>query len=83
MDLLSRGAHESTGPETSVDKLLAIRTEQQLGQTALQLMTANICKGEDADWLYDYLRSRAASIYGGTEQIQKNLVATRIVGLPR
>ena len=33
--------------------------------------------------MYHYFRSRAASIYGGTEQIQKNIVAQRILGMPR
>jgi hypothetical protein len=32
--------------------------------------------------LSTYLYSRAQSVMGGTEQIQKNLIATRILGLP-
>jgi alkylation response protein AidB-like acyl-CoA dehydrogenase len=30
-----------------------------------------------------YLYSRAASVYGGSEQIQKNIIAQRMLGLPR
>jgi alkylation response protein AidB-like acyl-CoA dehydrogenase len=71
------------GAETSVDKLLMIRTEQRLGHAALQLLGSSICQGEDQDWAFNYLHSRAASIYGGTEQIQKGIVATQILGLPR
>ena len=38
----------------------------------------------DADdtWLKVYLYSRAQSVMGGTSQIQKNIIATRILGLP-
>ena len=36
----------------------------------------------DDTWLKVYLYSRAQSVMGGTSQIQRNLVATRILGLP-
>jgi alkylation response protein AidB-like acyl-CoA dehydrogenase len=36
----------------------------------------------DETWLKVYLYSRAQSVMGGTSQIQRNLVATRILGLP-
>jgi len=38
--------------------------------------------GEDA-WYNRYLRSRATTILGGTAQIQRNILATRILGLGR
>ncbi|MDQ2649957.1 MAG: acyl-CoA dehydrogenase, partial [Actinomycetota bacterium] len=38
--------------------------------------------GADDTWLKTYLYSRAQSVMGGTSQIQRNLVATRILGLP-
>jgi alkylation response protein AidB-like acyl-CoA dehydrogenase len=34
-------------------------------------------------WWSSYFRSRPASVYGGTEQIQRNIVAQRILGMPR
>jgi alkylation response protein AidB-like acyl-CoA dehydrogenase len=34
-------------------------------------------------WVRDHYYSRAASIYGGTAQIQRNIVAERLLGLPR
>jgi len=39
--------------------------------------------GLEPDWLAAYLYSRAVSVYGGTSQIQKNLLAQRVLGLPR
>ena len=69
------------GPEGSVDKLLMTSTEQAVGHAALAVGGA----GHDADedtWLKVYLYSRAQSVMGGTSQIQRNLIAGRILGLP-
>lgn len=71
----------SHGPEGSVDKLLMTRVEQAVGHAALGM--SNLTGGIEEDtWLKLYLYSRAQSIMGGTSQIQRNLVATRILGLP-
>jgi alkylation response protein AidB-like acyl-CoA dehydrogenase len=37
---------------------------------------------EDAFWEETYLYSRAASVYGGTRQIQRNIIADRVLALP-
>ena len=37
----------------------------------------------DEDWTYRFLRARANSIEGGTTEILKNIVAERVLGLPR
>jgi alkylation response protein AidB-like acyl-CoA dehydrogenase len=65
--------HGSTG---SVDKLLMTWTEQTVGRAALSI------NGADASALNTYLYSRAQSVMGGTSQIQRNLVATRLLNLP-
>ena len=70
----------SHGPEGSVDKLLMTSVEQAVGHAALAIGGAGHA-GDDA-WLNTYLYSRAQSVMGGTSQIQRNLVATRILGLP-
>jgi alkylation response protein AidB-like acyl-CoA dehydrogenase len=69
------------GPEGSVDKLLMIEAEQALGHAALVASHLDLERSRDA-WLSTYLYSRAQSVMGGTAQIQRNLVATRILGLP-
>ena len=69
------------GPEGSVDKLLMTQVEQTVGHAALSLGGAGHDGTEDT-WLKLYLYSRAQSVMGGTSQIQRNLVATRILGLP-
>jgi alkylation response protein AidB-like acyl-CoA dehydrogenase len=72
----------SHGPEGSVDKLLMIDAEQSVGHAALSVGRTALEGGDDT-LLKVYLYSRAQSVMGGSEQIQKNLVATRILGLGR
>ena len=56
-------------------------TEQAVGHAALAVGGAGH-DGADDTWLKVYLYSRAQSVMGGTAQIQRNLVARRILGLP-
>jgi alkylation response protein AidB-like acyl-CoA dehydrogenase len=60
----------------SLDKLLMTWTEQAVGHAALAVAGTS-----DADALEAYLYSRAQSVMGGTSQIQKNIIAGRILGL--
>lgn len=69
------------GPEGSIDKLLMTEVEQAVGHAALSIGGAGQGGGDDT-WLRVYLYSRAQSVMGGTAQIQRNLVATRVLGLP-
>jgi alkylation response protein AidB-like acyl-CoA dehydrogenase len=69
------------GPGGSVDKLLMTWTEQTVGQAALTVAGASAVTADDVA-LRTYLYSRAQSVMGGTSQIQKNIVAQRILGLP-
>jgi alkylation response protein AidB-like acyl-CoA dehydrogenase len=69
------------GPEGSIDKLLMTNVEQAVGHAALAVGGSGHDGGDDT-WLKLYLYSRAQSVMGGTSQIQRNLVATRILGLP-
>jgi alkylation response protein AidB-like acyl-CoA dehydrogenase len=68
------------GPEGSIDKLLMTSTEQTVGTAALSI--GGISPVEDDTWLKVYLYARAQSVMGGTSQIQRNLVAERILRLP-
>ncbi len=68
------------GPETSIDKVLLATAEQQLYDTARDLLPGTIELGE-SDWRTEYLYSRAATIYGGTAEIQRNIIARRLLDL--
>jgi alkylation response protein AidB-like acyl-CoA dehydrogenase len=70
------------GPGGSIDKLLMTWVEQTVGHAALAVAGAGAVVDGDDVALKTYLYSRAQSVMGGTSQIQKNIVATRILGLP-
>ncbi|MEV0580242.1 MULTISPECIES: acyl-CoA dehydrogenase family protein [unclassified Streptomyces] len=72
---------QTAGAESSVDKLLMTRTEQRLYETALKVFPDEL-HGGPGDVLGGYLYSRAASVYGGTSQIQRNIIAKRLLHLP-
>jgi alkylation response protein AidB-like acyl-CoA dehydrogenase len=72
----------SHGAEGSVDKLLMTSADQSVGHAALAIGGAPHGGGDDSS-LGTYLYSRAQSVMGGTSQIQRNLVATRLLGLPQ
>ena len=64
------------GPEGSLDKLLMTWVEQSVGHAALAVTGIS-----DPELLGAYLYSRAQSVMGGTSQIQKNIISSRILGL--
>lgn len=64
------------GPQGSLDKLLMTWTEQSVGHAALETVGTS-----DEEMFGAYLYSRAQSVMGGTSQIQKNIIAGRILGL--
>ena len=70
----------AVGPESSGVKLLMAQAEQTLGATALDVL-GDASAGEF--WHERYLYSRAASVYGGTQQIQRNIIADRVLALPK
>ena len=70
------------GPEGSIAKLQWSDTAQALNQLALEIGGVEaLAVGND--WSYRYLRSRANSIEGGTGDVLKNIVAERVLGLPK
>ena len=70
----------AVGPESSGVKLLMAQAEQSLCVAALDVLGA---AGAGEFWHERYLYSRAASVYGGTEQIQRDIIANRILALPQ
>ncbi|OBG40907.1 acyl-CoA dehydrogenase [Mycobacterium alsense] len=70
------------GPDTSIDKVLLATAEQRLYDTVRDLLPGTL-ELDDTPWRPEYLYSRAATIYGGTAEIQRNIIAERVLGLPR
>ena len=75
------------GAQTSLLKLVWPRWHQELGELEMDLLGASsqiVGNGYELNpFQRTYLLSRAESIYGGTRQIHLNIVAERLLGLPR
>ncbi|MGI8714547.1 MAG: acyl-CoA dehydrogenase family protein [Solirubrobacteraceae bacterium] len=70
------------GPEGSLTKWMWSETNQQLTQFAADLLgPAALMAG--SPWSYELLRARGNSIEGGTTEVLKNIVAERVLGLPK
>jgi alkylation response protein AidB-like acyl-CoA dehydrogenase len=77
-------AGERLGPETSVDKVLVATAEQAVFDLVADGLSTSVATGDDPDgarWRREYLYSRAATIYGGTAEIQRNIIARRLLDL--
>jgi alkylation response protein AidB-like acyl-CoA dehydrogenase len=70
------------GPEGSLVKWMWSDTNQQLTQFAADLLGPEVMHA-DNHWSYELLRARGNTIEGGTTEILKNIVAERVLGLPK
>jgi alkylation response protein AidB-like acyl-CoA dehydrogenase len=70
------------GPEGSLTKWMWSETNQQLTQFAADLL-GPIALQAGGHWAYELLRARGNSIEGGTTEVLKNIVAERVLGLPK
>ncbi|MCV7048522.1 acyl-CoA dehydrogenase family protein [Mycobacterium frederiksbergense] len=71
---------QKLGPDTSIDKVLLATAEQRLYDTVHDLLPGAI-ELDDTDWRTEYLYSRSATIYGGTAEVQRNIIARRLLDL--
>jgi len=76
------------GPESSVAKLFWAGWHRRLGELAMEALGASsmVAQGppyELDEWQRLFLFSRADTIYGGSDEVQRNIIAERILGLPR
>jgi alkylation response protein AidB-like acyl-CoA dehydrogenase len=74
-----------TGPgiEGNIAKLVRAEHAQRVAQLALDIAGPAVLIGNEPRVIHDYLFSRCLTIAGGTSEIVRNLVAERILGLPR
>jgi alkylation response protein AidB-like acyl-CoA dehydrogenase len=70
------------GPEGSAAKLRWSLQNQRLTKLALQLFGPE-SPVADEEWRFQQIRSRANTIEAGTSEILRNIVAERVLGLPR
>ena len=80
----------SIGFEASLNKIFWSEMDVDLHETALSILEARAellphapAAGDVAQWLDGFLFSLAGPIYAGTNEIQRNVIAERLLGLPR
>jgi len=78
------------GPEGSISKLAWSELNQRMQEFVIELEgpASQLVKGspyavQGGRWQHHFLRSRANTIEGGTSEIQRNIIAERVLGLPR
>ncbi len=71
------------GPEGSTAKLTWAHLMQDLARVALEVLGPDLHAPEHDYWRKLYLRARGKSVEGGTDEIQRSIVAERVLGLPR
>jgi len=89
--VLSRLAHGlDHGPESATAKLFWSEMSQRLHETAMEVLgpAAPLWRGDPHNpgggrWQRSWLYYRAATIFAGTSEIQRNIIGERILGLPR
>ena len=71
------------GIEGNIAKLFGAEHAQRVAELALTIAGSAVLTGGEGDVVHDYLFSRCLTIAGGTSEVLRNLVAERILGLPR
>lgn len=81
---ISRSGHETPGPEGSLVRLFFSEAQQRVRRLAMDILGPDNIElsSEEEGWTWQYLRSFAATIGGGTSDIQRNIIGERILGLP-
>ena len=76
--------------EASTNKIFWSELDQRMHETALSILGARAelwphapDAGEVGNWLDGFLFSQSGSIYAGTNEIQRNIIAQRMLGMPR
>jgi alkylation response protein AidB-like acyl-CoA dehydrogenase len=83
--LASQAAGAGGGAQASLGKVFWSELDVAIHQTALDLLgpLAELRDTDDARWLDGYLFALAGPIYAGTNEIQRSVIAERVLGLPR
>jgi len=73
------------GPEGSIQKLYWSEWNQRMQQTAQEILGpyGQLSDFDNGMWQYGYLRTRGNTIEAGTSEIQRNIIAERVLGLPK
>jgi alkylation response protein AidB-like acyl-CoA dehydrogenase len=85
LTLAALAGADPSGSEASVRKLLGVLHDQRVQEVGLGLLgvSGTVADGDGATWSRGFLFNRNLTIAGGTSEIQRNIIAERVLGLPR
>jgi alkylation response protein AidB-like acyl-CoA dehydrogenase len=75
-------AGEQLGAESSMTKVFWSDLDVRMHETALELLGPD-AETDDSGWMKGYQFALSGPIYAGTNEIQRNVIAERVLGLPR
>jgi len=88
--LATLAENKAPGPESSIEKIYWSEFDKRFRETALdllgpggQLLRTSPGARPEVDWAREFLWSRAGTIYSGSSEIQRNIIAKRVLGLPQ
>jgi alkylation response protein AidB-like acyl-CoA dehydrogenase len=88
-NLANIASGNAPGPESSIEKIFWSEYAKRLTDTALellgpqaQLLDHHPSARPDVNWAYEYLWTRAGTIYSGSSEIQRNIIAKRVLRMP-
>ncbi|HLM65102.1 MAG TPA: acyl-CoA dehydrogenase family protein [Acidimicrobiales bacterium] len=82
-------ARKEPGPGASVNKMFWSEYARDVGELGMDLGGADAMVRPDGEgyaldrWQAEFLGSRSGTIWGGTAQVQRNIVGERVLGLPK
>jgi alkylation response protein AidB-like acyl-CoA dehydrogenase len=85
MTLQALAGADPSGSEAAVRKLLGVQQDQRVQEIGMEIMGAEAAAtdGEAGAWSAAFLFNRCLTIAGGTSDVQRNVIAERLLGLPR
>jgi alkylation response protein AidB-like acyl-CoA dehydrogenase len=76
-------AKKEPGPASSINKMFWSEYAQRFAEVIVNMQGLDGVTGPQDKWQTNFLSTRSVTIWGGTAQVQRNIVGERVLGLPK